>query len=94
MHIKSNKRNICKVHSAGKKKQKENEETVLKKSGASSALTWTGGGLGVLPALRQRAELMKYLQMGVRSACRDKPDVVYIPRKQVLLFSYCPRAFA
>lgn len=41
-----------------------------------------------------RAELMKYLQMGVRSACRDKPDVVYIPRKQVLLFSYCPRAFA
>lgn len=28
-----------------------------------------------------RAELMKYLQMGVRSACGDKPDVVYIPRE-------------
>lgn len=59
----------------------------------SAYLDWRGG-LNVLPALRQRAELMKYLQMGVRSACRDKPDVVYIPRKQVLLYSYCPRAFA
>lgn len=75
-------------------KEKEAEKEICKVPGASSALTYSGRGLNGLPTLRQRSELMKYLQMGVRSACRDKPDVVYIPRKQVLLFSYCQSAFA
>jgi len=37
---------------------------------------------------------MKHLQMKVRSARTDKPDVLYIPGEQALFWYCCPSTFA